>query len=193
MSFISESLTIGLLLAIVFGALFFYLYTRVTYNEKRVSLMENILLDIKMNQEQQPLHILPPIPHDVSFHQTLLQQEQQQEDDEEDEETPFEVVENEVSEEVVADEEEYTELLNQVHDEVKEEVLPVITNITIVPTNKYDSMTKDELVELVKKRGLRAGNRPGREKLISILEKSDESTVSIEGGSFNDLQEAVSE
>jgi hypothetical protein len=192
MSFISESLTIGLLLAIVFGALFFYLYTRVTYNEKRVSLMENILLDIKMNQEQQPLHILPPIPHDVSFHQTLLQQ-QQQEDDEEDEETPFEVVENEVSEEVVADEEEYTELLNQVHDEVKEEVLPVITNITIVPTNKYDSMTKDELVELVKKRGLRAGNRPGREKLISILEKSDESTVSIEGGSFNDLQEAVSE
>uniref|UniRef100_A0A6C0IFM1 Rho termination factor N-terminal domain-containing protein n=1 Tax=viral metagenome TaxID=1070528 RepID=A0A6C0IFM1_9ZZZZ len=193
MSFISESLTIGLLLAIVFGALFFYLYTRVTYNEKRVSLMENILLDIKMNQEQQPLHILPPIPHDVSFHQTLLQQQQQQEDDEEDEETPFEVVENEVSEEVVADEEEYTELLNQVHDEVKEEVLPVITNITIVPTNKYDSMTKDELVELVKKRGLRAGNRPGREKLISILEKSDESTVSIEGGSFNDLQEAVSE
>ena len=197
MSFISESLTIGLLLAIVFGALFFYLYTRVTYNEKRVSLMENILLDIKMNQEQQPLHILPPIPHDVSFHQTLLQQQQQQqEEDEEDEETPFEVVENEVSEEVVADEEEYTELLNQVHDEVKEEVLPVITNITIVPTNKYDSMTKDELVELVKKRGLRAGNRPGREKLISILEKSDESTVTIEGSSlssFNDLQEAVSE
>lgn len=182
MSFISESLTIGLLLAIVFGALFFYLYTRVTYNEKRVSLMENILLDIKMNQEQQPLHILPPIPHDVSFHQTVVQQE------EEEEETPFEVVENGSSEEVVADEEEYTELLNQVHDEVKDEVLPEITN-----TNKYDSMTKDELVELVKKRGLRAGNRPGREKLISILEKADESTVTIEGGSFNDLQEAVSE
>jgi len=186
MSFISESLTIGLLLAIVFGALFFYLYTRVTYNEKRVSLMENILLDIKMNQEQQPLHVLPPIPHDVSFHQTVLQQQQ-----EEEEETPFEVVENGSSEEVVADEEEYAELLNQVHDEVKEEVLPVITNTT--PTNKYDSMTKDELTELVKKRGLRAGNRPGREKLISILEKADESTVTIEGGSFNDLQEAVSE
>jgi len=182
MSFISESLTIGLLLAIVFGALFFYLYTRVTYNEKRVSLMENILLDIKMNQEQQPLHILPPIPHDVSFHQTVVQEE-------EEEETPFEVVENGSSEEVVADEEEYTELLNQVHDEVKsEEVVPEIMN-----TNKYDSMTKDELVELVKKRGLRAGNRPGREKLISILEKADESTVTIEGGSFNDLQEAVSE
>ena len=150
--------------------------------------MENILLDIKMNQEQQPLHILPPIPHDVSFHQTVLQEQQE----EEEEETPFEVVENGSSEEVVPDEEEYTELLNQVHDEVKsEEVLPVITNTN--PTNKYDSMTKDELVELVKKRGLRAGNRPGREKLISILEKADESTVTIEGGSFNDLQEAVSE
>jgi hypothetical protein len=181
MSFISESLTIGLLLAIVFGALFFYMYTRVTYNEKRVSLMENILLDIKMNQEQQPLHILPPIPQNISFHETVTQEE-----DEEGEETHFEIVENQ-------EEEEYTELLNQVHEEVKiEEVKKEEVAVEKI-VNKYDSMTKEELVELVKKRGLRAGNRPGREKLISLLEKADESTVVLDGGSFGDLQEAVTE
>jgi hypothetical protein len=54
-------------------------------------------------------------------------------------------------------------------------------------------MTKDELLELVKKRGLRAGNRPGREKLISLLEKADETNPPLEAGSFTDLQEAVSE
>jgi hypothetical protein len=185
MSFISESLTIGLLLAIVFGALFFYMYTRVTYNEKRVSLMENILLDIKMNQEQQPLHILPPIPQNISFHQTVTQEEDE-------EETHFEIIENQEEQE-----EEYTELLNQVHEEVKvEEVKKEEVAVEEVKTtllNKYDSMTKEELVELVKKRGLRAGNRPGREKLISLLEKADESTVVLDGGSFGDLQEAVTE
>jgi len=178
MSFISESLTIGLLLAIVFGALFFYMYTRVTYNEKRVSLMENILLDIKMNQEQQPLHVLPPIPQNISFHETVTHEEETP--------TTFEIIENE-------EEEEYTELLNQVHEEVKvEEVKKEEVKVEEV-TNKYDSMTKEELVELAKKRGLRAGNRPGREKLISLLEKADESTVVLDGGSFGDLQEAVTE
>jgi hypothetical protein len=190
MSFISESLTIGLLLAIVFGALFFYLYTRITYNEKRVSLMENILLDIKMSQEQQPLHVLPPIPHNISFHQTVAKEEDEQE-------TNFEVIENESTTEVIDDEDEYTELLNNVHEEVaveevkKEEVAVEEVKTTLL--NKYDSMTKEELVELVKKRGLRAGNRPGREKLISLLEKADGSTVVLDGGSFGDLQEAVTE
>ena len=181
MSFISESLTIGLLLAIVFGALFFYMYTRVTYNEKRVRLMENILLDIKMNQEQQPLHVLPPIPQNISFHETVSQEEEEQE-------THFEIVENEEEQE-----EEYTELLNQVHEEVKVEEVKKEEVAVEKIVNKYDSMTKEELVELVKKRGLRAGNRPGREKLISLLEKADESTVVLDGGSFGDLQEAVTE
>lgn len=182
MSFISESLTIGLLLAIVFGALFFYMYTRVTYNEKRVSLMENILLDIKMNQEQQPLHVLPPIPQNISFHETVTHEEETP--------TTFEMIETGEEEE---EEEEYTELLNQVHEEVKvEEVKKEEVKVKEV-TNKYDSMTKEELVELAKKRGLRAGNRPGREKLISLLEKADESTVVLDGGSFGDLQEAVTE
>jgi hypothetical protein len=67
MSIISESLTIGLLLSLVFGALFFYIYSRVTYVEKRISLMENILLDIKISQEQMPSHVLPPVPPIVRF------------------------------------------------------------------------------------------------------------------------------
>ena len=84
------------------------------------------------------------------------------------------------------DTQEYTELLNQVSTET------VVQEVT--PKNSYDSMSKDELLELVKKRGLRAGNRPGREKLISLLEKADETSPQpLDAGSFTDLQEAISE
>ena len=187
---INESLTIGLLLAVVFGGICFYLYTRVIYTEKRISLMENILLDIKMGQEQKPLHVLPPIPNEVSFEDTLdrnqyTNQDTNQETNLNEEEKRFEVLEEVPNFENEEDTQEYTELLNQVSAE------------TLAPEqtvkNNYDNMTKDELLELVKKRGLRAGNRPGREKLISLLEKADETSPPLEAGSFTDLQEAVSE
>ena len=42
MNGLSDSVTIGIVLALVFGALFFYIYSRVTQNEKRVSLIENM-------------------------------------------------------------------------------------------------------------------------------------------------------
>lgn len=51
MNGLSDSLTIGLVLALVFGALFFYLYSRIGQVEKRVSLTENILLDLKIATE----------------------------------------------------------------------------------------------------------------------------------------------
>ena len=191
MSLISESLTIGLLLAIVFGAVCFYLYTRVTYTEKRISLMENILLDIKMAQEQKPLHVLPPIPNEVSFEDTVMRNVDTHTNSNlvQQEETLEETLEDLPNFENEEDTAEYTELLNQVSAET-----------TVVPQetvkNNYDSMTKDELLELVKKRGLRAGNRPGREKLISLLEKADETAPSVqpvETNVFTDLQEAVTE
>ena len=195
---INESLTIGLLLAVVFGGICFYLYTRVVYTEKRISLMENILLDIKMAQEQKPLHVLPPIPNEVSFQDTVARNTETYQNSnlvEHDEmleqnleETLKETLEELPNFENEEDTTEYTELLNQVSTE------------TVVPQetvkNNYDSMSKDELLELVKKRGLRAGNRPGREKLISLLEKADETAQSVqpvETNVFSDLQEAVTE
>ena len=188
---INESLTIGLLLAVVFGGICFYLYTRVVYTEKRISLMENILLDIKMAQEQKPLHVLPPIPNEVSFEDTVMRNVDTHTNSNlvQQEETLEETLEDLPNFENEEDTAEYTELLNQVSAET-----------TVVPQetvkNNYDSMTKDELLELVKKRGLRAGNRPGREKLISLLEKADETAPSVqpvETNVFTDLQEAVTE
>jgi hypothetical protein len=51
MSGISDGVTIGIVLLLLFGALFFYIWLRVQQIEKRALLLENILLDLKLNTE----------------------------------------------------------------------------------------------------------------------------------------------
>jgi hypothetical protein len=51
MAGLSDSLTIGILLILVFGAVSFYLYSRMGQNEKRLGLLENLLLTLKMSTE----------------------------------------------------------------------------------------------------------------------------------------------
>jgi len=42
------------------------------------------------------------------------------------------------------------------------------------PTVNYESMTKDDLIALAEKRGLKLGKRPGRKDLIAALRKEEE-------------------
>lgn len=51
MTGLNDSLTMGILLVLIFGAVAFYLYSRINQNEKRVSLLENLLLTLKLNTE----------------------------------------------------------------------------------------------------------------------------------------------
>jgi hypothetical protein len=48
---LGDSLTIAIVLILIFGAISFYLYSRLSQNEKRVSLLENLLLNLKMSTE----------------------------------------------------------------------------------------------------------------------------------------------
>ena len=45
---LSESLTLTLVLLLVFGSVCLYLYTRINQAEQKISLIESILLDLKM-------------------------------------------------------------------------------------------------------------------------------------------------
>ena len=48
---LSDSVTVGILLLLIFGAAAFYLYSRMSQNEKRLSLLENLLLTLKISTE----------------------------------------------------------------------------------------------------------------------------------------------
>jgi hypothetical protein len=160
MSFsLSESATIGILLLLIFGAVSFYLYSRINYTEKRMGLMENMLLDIKMGLEsmhkEEPEFVpepvgaprpmesseAEPLPEEETYYQSVLAQ----------------AGENEAA--VTETEAEETEV---VHEEK-----PVVSV-------NYESMTKDDLIALAEKRGAKVGKRPGRKDLIAALKKLDE-------------------
>lgn len=49
---ISDAVVIGIVLGLVFAAVSYYLYSRMTQLERKVGLMENILLDLKVTTEQ---------------------------------------------------------------------------------------------------------------------------------------------
>jgi hypothetical protein len=161
MSILSESLTIGLLLTLVFGALFFYLYSRVSYTEKRVGLIENILIDIKMNQEQQPVHILPPIPPSVNFDNASFMPSVEEKPVQE------QIIQEELSNIQESNDEIYSDILDEVHAslDLSENQVPESNKLSV----NYESMTKEELLEVAKQKGIRVSNRPGREKLLQLI------------------------
>ena len=51
MALLNDTVTVAILLIMVFGSTTFYLYTRLVQNEKRVALLENLLLSLKMSTE----------------------------------------------------------------------------------------------------------------------------------------------
>ena len=48
---LNDSLTVGILLLLVFGAVSFYLYSRMSRAERRMGLLENLLMDLKISTE----------------------------------------------------------------------------------------------------------------------------------------------
>jgi hypothetical protein len=155
MAILSESIAVGVLLMLIFGSAAIYLYSRITYTEKRVSMMESLLVDIKMmieSTEQQG----PPVLPVASVHS-------------------YPISKPEVPEvpEAVEDESVYAAVLEQAPTDVSGEA-PTAVEAPKVGAN-YDAMTRTELVALVEQRGGRTTKRTGRGELINMLRKLDSS------------------
>ena len=162
---LSESATIGVLLLLIFGAVSFYLYSRINYTEKRMSLMENMLLDIKMGIEtmnkEEPEYVPEPVgaptpmqgeeaealPEEETYYQSVLQKAQTE-----------------------------AEALPQVTEVTSTEASTTEVRATVTPsvTPNYESMSKDDLIALAEKRGVKLGKRPGRKDLIAALRKLED-------------------
>lgn len=186
MNGLSDSVTIGIVLALVFGALFFYIYSRLTQNEKRVSLIENMLIDLKMTLEGGWSHGMAHLQEDNG------------------EETLEANVINHIepvsppeplNKEDVDEEDIYKEVLAQSSQEDEEPETKTVTlgssksssaQVTKVQPN-YESMSTKELKSLVKSRNLMVPSAAGKKELIATLRKADSSSVpsaAVEGGNF---------
>lgn len=177
MNGLSDSLTIGLVLALVFGALFFYIYSRIGQVEKRVSLTENILLDLKMATENTLMamhagghgedendHVHTPT--DVQIHPISAPQPIEHEEVEQ-----------------IPDEDFYKSVLNGVQTTAtettgvgSEENISGSEKSTRVEAN-YESMTLKELKALAKQRGVNTGSATHKKDFIDALKRQTQTSV----------------
>ena len=172
MNGLSDSLTIGILLVLIFGAVAFYLYSRLTQNEKRMGLLENLLLSLKMNTEASLEG--PDTVEPISGAEPISSSEVEDVDEEEyadmlkdipttnintTSSTPTATSVNEDKQEQDEDE----ELLRAVASVPSEAHRSVDVN--------YESMSVKELTSLAKQRGL-SGIPQRKKEIIDLLKKS---------------------
>ena len=179
MNFLSEATTIGILLTLVFGALFFYLYSRVNYAEKRMGLMENILLDLKMSLENSNSNEREDdfVPEPVGQPAPLEKDEVDALVPDSEEEYYKNVMANMTAMPTVEEEGESIkeeEVIPSAPFPSSGETSPKKTQVT----PNYESMLKSELQTLCDQRNIKVGKRPGRSELITALRKYDEGSSS---------------
>ena len=173
MNGLSDALTIGLVLALVFGALFFYIYTRLGQVEKRVSLTENILLDLKIATENTIMSMSAPpegspASASASHHEEQLRHELQQEHEQQQQ-----------NEEQAPDEEFYKQVLQQavvVPSDAPTATLDESQVSTKVDVN-YESMTLKELKALAKQRSVNVPASAHKKDVIDLLKRQNQSSV----------------
>lgn len=164
MTSISDTLTVGLVLVLLFGSIALYLYTCIQQSEQKISLLESILLDLKMSNEIKSYselpaddthssmeHVAPSSPAtSVSSHVNPKQDEVY---------VPF--LDDEETVDTGVDTAIDVEELTPAEESKTEEVLV-----------NYDSMSLKELQALAKSRGITGLTKKGA--LVDALKAADD-------------------
>lgn len=147
----NEALFLSAILLLLIGAMGFYFYSRVTYTDKKINLLESILLDIKMTMDMESqLHIPPPLKEPEPF---------EPEDSEE------------LKEEAAAM---YSSVIEAAATGLDESAETPVVEAAAMPD--YDSMSREELNALAEKRSLRVTKSMKKGQVISLLRESDKNS-----------------
>jgi hypothetical protein len=193
---LSDTLTVGLVLVLLFGAVALYLYTRIQQAEQKITLLESILLDLKMSAEFHSYEELPADePKPVTSSESSLEAY-----------TPFE--EHDVSSDSNQD---VSQMDTEVED-YKSVVAEVLSRSSLVSestvdtvhtpealeatetiesrvsgssdvvsdskVSKYESMTLKELQALAKTRGITGAATMKKSQIMEVLKTSDRAHLS---------------
>ncbi len=193
MNSLSDTLTMGIVLALVFGSILFYLYSRLLQVEKRMGLTENILLDLKMATENTLLAMgSGMMDHDHSHDQaervepiSAPEPVPSQEVEEIHEEDFYKNILAGTPADVPAVQEDAEDAAAAVLKEIQltdttsrsDKALSSV-NVTKVEPN-YESMSLKELKSLAKARSVQVNSHAGKKEVIETLKKG----TTVEAGS----------
>ena len=175
MSYLSDTLTIGVLLVLLFGSISLYLYTRIQQAEQKIHLLESILLDLKMSAEIKSYTELPADDlHETSAFSSTTANDMAN-DTVNDDYVALDDVESPITEYTSLDESEpVTEDAVITLDESME---GVTSETSAAPSVVYDSMTLKELQALARSRGITGAGSMKKGPIIEALKTSDRITV----------------
>jgi len=196
MTSLSDTLTVGLVLVLLFGSIALYLYTRIQQAEQKISLLESILLDLKMSAEIKSYTELPAASSDRSESSTGHKDGDYTPFDEDDADNYYPDViinaigtvkngspapsvsskhsdEDDIEESDISEVDQYKSIVAEAVNEDKEEVIPTTSKVS---TN-YEVMTLKELQNLAKSRGITGAGSMKKGAIIEALKTSDRSSI----------------
>ena len=215
MASLNDTLTVGLILILLFGAVSLYLYTRVQQCEQKLNLVESILLDIKMSAE---LREYPELPAPVQGRNGGQDQDHDSSrgrhrgnSKDNDTNNNNNNNNNNNSEEAL-----YASALEEAHLDAEASTLPPLeesasgvevaeaANVASkaeevkaksVPTVNYESMTLAELKAIGKQRSITGLSAMKRSQILEALRNADSKQTTVAGdlSSFLDLASPLDE
>jgi hypothetical protein len=178
MAGLNDTLTLGLILVLLFGAASLYLYTRVQQCEQKLNLVESILLDIKMSAELQGYPEPPQLPPKRQEEPTRPPSPKSSPFTSLDEQDLYkEALDSAVDAEEIPAEEEFSHL--------EQTTIEVSTAQPKLNTN-YESMTLAELKALAKQRGITGSSSMKRSQILEALKPK---SAPADGGILSALAE----
>jgi hypothetical protein len=158
---ISDAIVIGCVLGLVFAAVSYYLYSRTVQLEKKVGLMENILLDLKVTTEQALMMEVQDTHggHDDEKDEQNEQHEQREENGE------TELSSEDVREISVDSPRSRTPSASPTLSVTREETQSVSVN--------YEANTYKELLQVAKQKGVTGGSHMTKSELIAAIRRRD--------------------
>jgi len=160
---ISDAIVIGCVLGLVFAAVSYYLYSRTVQLEKKVGLMENILLDLKVTTEQALMMEVQDMHAGHGGHGGHLEQDEHVEQEEqtgEEELSPEDI--REIS---VDSPRSRTPSASPTLSVTREETQTVTVN--------YEANTYKELLQVAKQKGVTGGSHMTKSELIAAIRRRD--------------------
>ena len=201
MSSLSDTLTIGVVLVLLFGSIALYLYTRIQQAEQKVNLLESILLDVKMSAEIKSYSDLPadteertppagPVSHIEPIHSTGPTEEYTMLDDLEKDQQEA-LVEDSVYLRM-EDTEGQTDVEELTHDTPSTELVEELTSDSLASDSSdlllhaapleipYESMTLKDLQTLAKSRHITGVSTMKKGALVDALKASQQDALVVE-------------
>lgn len=181
MTSLSDTLTVGLVLVLLFGSIAIYLYTRVQQAEQKISLLESILLDLKMSAEIKSYSELPAV-NQSSVNQlsggdyTLYEEDDNNTEDIDTNDKANNDASSVSSAGSVSSASSHSTESNKNTDIDTANSNTPVEKVSKMAVN-YESMTLKELQTLAKTRGITGANSMKKGSIIEALKTSDRSPL----------------